>query len=447
MDNKYLYWITFVAINGGLLFGLNMAGISGANDLIANKFSLNMSELGTVASFLMIGCLIGALFTGNFTERYGRKKVMITTAILYIISSLGCAFATDFTMLTIFRVLSGLAVGATSVVVPMYISEISPANKRGTLVSFNQFAITIGIMLAYIFDYFLLGLSSESWRYMLAVPAVFGVVYLIFLVTSFPESPRWLLSKGDKKAALDVLKKIGGGKSASNELKEMEKSLASEEEKSKISLNQLFRGKTGKVVIIGTLLAAFQQITGINAVIIFAPDIFKSAGVGGDTALLQSMLVGLVNVLMTIIALWLVDRKGRKTLLLWGAVGMLFSLAYLTYAFSGEERSSTGVLSALLVYISFFAASYAPVMWVIISEIYPAKIKGVAMSFSTAISWGCTFLTVYFAPIIRAEWGDSCLFAIFGGFTLLAFIFVRLYIPETKGKSLEQIEKELGLNE
>lgn len=445
MNNKYLYWITFVAVNGGLLFGLNMAGISGANDLIAEEFSLSVTKLGTVASFLMIGCLIGALFTGNFTDRYGRKKVMIATAVLYIISSLGCALATGFTMLTIFRVLSGLAVGATSVVGPMYISEISPAKKRGTLVSFNQFAITIGIMLAYIFDYFLLDLSTESWRYMLAVPAVFAVIYLIFLIMSFPESPRWLLSKGNRESALKVLKKIGGNNSVSEELTEMEESLADEKMKDKASFGELFRGRTGKIVLIGTLLAAFQQITGINAVIIFAPDIFKAAGVGGDTALLQSMLVGLVNVLMTIVALWLVDRKGRKTLLLWGAVGMLIALSYLTYAFSSDGGSSTGVLLSLLVYISFFAASYAPVMWVIISEIYPARIKGVAMSFSTAVSWGCTFLTVYFAPIIRAELGDSYLFAIFGGFTLLAFIFVKIWIPETKGKSLEQIEKELKL--
>ncbi len=444
MNNKYLYWTIFVAITGGLLFGLNMAGISGANDLIAGEFNLTVSKLGTVASFLMIGCLIGALFTGTFADKYGRKKVMIVTAVLYIISSLGCALATGFPMLTFFRVLSGLAVGATSVVCPMYISEISPATKRGTLVSFNQFAITIGIVLAYIFDYFLLDLPSESWRYMLAVPAVFGTIYLICLLTSFPESSRWLLSKSRRDEALLVLKKINGNQSVSAELQEMEDSLAAEKLKSNVSFTEMFKGRTGKIVLIGTLLAAFQQITGINAVIIFAPDIFKAVGVGGDTALLQSMLVGIVNVLMTIVALKLVDSKGRKTLLLWGAVGMMLALAYLTYAFSGGSGNGTNVLLALLVYISFFAASFAPVMWVIISEIYPAKIKGMAMSFSTAVSWGCTFLTVYFAPIIRSELGDNWLFAIFGGFTLLAFIFVKIWIPETKGKTLEQIEKELN---
>ncbi|MGM5630208.1 sugar porter family MFS transporter [Apibacter raozihei] len=445
MNTKYLYWITFIAVNGGLLFGLNMAGIAGANDLIKNDFSLSDSGLGTVASFLMIGCLIGALFTGKFAEKYGRKKVMLVTALLYVISSLGCAFAEGFAGLTFFRVLSGFAVGATSVVGPMYISEISPASKRGTLVSFNQFAITIGIFLAYVFDYFLINLGENSWRYMLAVPALFGVLYLIFLLTSFPESPRWLLANNKKEQAVSVLQKIGGKNYVDNELPDMENSINSELNKDKVSLKELFSGKTGKIVLIGTLIAAFQQITGINAVLIFAPDIFRSAGVGGDTALLQSMVVGLVNVLMTIVALKLVDTKGRKTLLLWGAFGMIVSLAYLTFAFSQSEKNTWGVLIALLGYISFFAASFAPVMWVIISEIYPNRIKGLAMSFSTAVSWGCTFLTVYFAPIIRADLGDSALFGIFGIFTVIAFIFVRIWIPETKGKSLEQIEKELGL--
>ena len=445
MNTNYLYWITFVAINGGLLFGLNMAGIAGANDLIKQDFSLSDSGLGTVASFLMIGCLIGAFFTGSIAEKYGRKNVMIITAILYIISSLGCAFATSFIGLTIFRVLSGFAVGATSVVGPMYISEISPAHKRGTLVSFNQFAITIGIFLAYVFDYFLINLGPDSWRYMLGVPAIFGIIFLMYLLFSFPESPRWLLAKGKKEEAIVILSKIGGDSYVNNELPEMEKSINAEKNKEKTNRKELFTGKTGKIVAIGTLIAAFQQITGINAVLIFAPDIFRSAGVGGDTALLQSMIVGIVNVLMTIVALKLVDSKGRKTLLLWGAFGMAISLGYLTYAFLQVEKNSMGVLIALLGYISFFAASFAPVMWVIISEIYPNRIKGLAMSFSTAVSWGCTFLTVYFAPIIRANLGDSALFGIFGVFTVIAFIFVKIWIPETKGKSLEQIEKELGL--
>jgi sugar porter (SP) family MFS transporter len=447
MNRRFLFWIMFVAVNGGFLFGLNMAGISGAVEMIKGEFTLSDSGLGTVAALLTIGCLIGALFTGNFTEKYGRKNVMITTAVLYIISAIGCALAGSSAILIIFRLLSGLAVGATSVVGPMYISEISPAHNRGKLVSMNQFAITFGILVAYITDYLLIGLGENSWRYMLAVPAVFGTAYLIFLLTSLPESPRWLLSKNRREEAVSVMNRIGGQQLIDDELPEMEKILLIEKGKEKIRLGEIFKGKTGKIVLIGTLVAAFQQITGINAVIMFAPEIFQSAGSAKVDSMMLSVIVGLVNFFMTIIALWLVDKKGRKTLLLWGAAGMIISLAYLCFEFAKPVQNGIGVLIALLVYISFFAASFAPVMWVIISEIYPNRIKGVAMSFSTAVSWLCVFLAVYFAPVIQGTLGLSYLFGIFGAFSILAFAFVKIWIPETKGKTLEEIEKQLGLKE
>ncbi len=445
MNKKYLYWIVFVAINGGLLFGLNMAGISGAVDMIKSKFSLSDSGLGTVAALLTIGCLIGALITGSFTEKFGRKKIMITTAVLYIISALGCALANSAVLLITFRLLSGLVVGITSVVGPMYISEISPAYNRGRLVSMNQFAITFGILLAYVIDYILFGLGENSWRYMLAVPSAFGVIYLIFLITSLPESPRWLLSKNRKDEAINVMRKIGGQDLIDSELPEMEKIILVERSESKISLKDIFQNKTGKIVLIGTLLAAFQQITGINAVIIFAPNIFQAAGSATDNSLFQSIVVGLVNFLMTIVALWLVDKKGRKVLLIWGALGMSISLAYLFFEFSKPVQNGIAVLVALLVYIGFFAASFAPIMWVVISEIYPNRIRGVAMSFSTAVSWLCTFITVYLAPVIQGSLGLHYLFGMFGVLSIMAFLFVLIWIPETKGKPLEQIEKELGL--
>jgi sugar porter (SP) family MFS transporter len=280
---------------------------------------------------------------------------------------------------------------------------------------------------------------------MLVVPAIFGFIYLILLLTSFPESPRWLLAHDRKEESKAVLNKIGGETLIAEELPEMEKMLNAEKSKEKVSFGELFRGKTGKIVLIGTLIAALQQITGINAVIMFSPTIFQAAGSASGASMMQAMTVGFVNFLMTIVALWLVDKKGRKTLLLWGAVGMIISLAYLSLEFSKPVQNGAGVLIALLLYISFFAASFAPVMWVIISEIYPNRIKGIAMSFSTAISWLCTFLTVYFAPVIQATLGLNYLFAIFGIFSIVAFVFVKFWIPETKGKSLEQIEKELGL--
>ena len=445
MNRRYLYWIVFVAINGGLLFGLNMAGISGAVDMIKNKFSLSDSGLGTVAALLTIGCLIGAFITGTFTEKFGRKKVMITTAILFIVSALGCALATSAAMLIAFRLLSGFVVGITSVVGPLYISEVSPASNRGRLVSLNQFAITFGILLAYILDYLLFGLGDNSWRYMLAIPCVFGIIYLVFLITSLPESPRWLLSKSRRDEAIVIMKKTGGQQLIDNELPEMEKSISEEINKPKITFWEIFKGKTGKVVLIGTLLAAFQQITGINAVIMFAPNFFQAAGSAVDNSLFQSIILGLVNFLMTIVALWLVDKKGRKVLLIWGALGMIVSLAFLTFQFSKPVQNGMAVLIAMLVYISFFAASYAPVMWVMISEMYSNRIRGVAMSFSTAVSWLCTFVVVYLAPVIQGALGLQYLFGLFGLMSVLAFLFAIIWIPETKGKPLEQIERELKL--
>lgn len=442
-NNKYIYWITFVAVNGGLLFGLNMGGISGAVNSIQELFQLNDNALGIAVSSITVGCLVGALFTGHFADKYGRKKILVSTAFLFALSSLGCAWAQSFWMLTVSRLVAGLAVGAVSVVGPMYISEVAPARKRGVLVSYNQFAIVIGILLAYTFDYFLVGIP-EGWRYMLAVPFVFSLLFLFFLLTSFPESPRWLAAKGREKEAAGILRKIMGEKDAQAELHSIGQSLHATADREKVSFFEIFRGKTGRVVLLGTLLAAFQQITGINAVINYAPVILEKTGVGGGTALLQSMLVGFINFLATIVALWLVDSKGRKTLLLWGAAGMILSLGYLTcaFAFGGSNLS---ILISLLAYIAFFAASFAPVMWVVTSEMFPNRVRGIALSFSTGISWFCTFITVQFSPYILNQWGGAVLFGFFAIFSVLAFLFVKIWIPETKGKSLEVIEKELGI--
>lgn len=437
----YLYWTIFVAVNGGLLFGLTMAGISGAVNFIQFFFNLSDGNLGIVVSILTLGCLVGALFAGHFADQYGRKPILMAASALFALSALGCALSDSMLLLSFFRILTGIAVGVVSVVNPMYISEVAPAAERGRLVSFNQFAIVIGILLAYVFDYFLIDVFN-GWRYMLAIPFVFSLLSLLFLMISFPESPRWLISKGRREAAMMVLKKIGGEAYAREEMLCMEKVLHQELKKENVSIRELFQGKTGMVVLLGTLLAAFQQITGINAVVNYAPIIFQKTGVGGDAALLQSMLVGLVNFLATLVALWLVDIKGRKTLLLWGSAGMTLALGYLAYAFA-FDGSSISILVALLAYIAFFAASFAPVMWVVTSEMYPNRVRGLALSFSTAVSWLCTFLTVQFSPYILNQFGGAVLFGFFGIFSLLAFLFVKSWIPETKGKTLEQIESEI----
>jgi sugar porter (SP) family MFS transporter len=269
---------------------------------------------------------------------------------------------------------------------------------------------------------------------MLGIPAIFALVYLILLNGSFPESPRWLFKVGQKLQAKEILAKIGGEKYADEEIKSIETSFNNENSGRKERIGDLFRGKMGYVLLLGTLLAVFQQITGINAVINYAPVIFAQTGVGSDTALLQSIIVGVVNFLFTIIALWLIDTKARKTLLLWGSAGMTVSLAFLALTFTFDTIDSVWVLLALLAYIAFFAASLAPVMWVVTSEMYPTKHRGAAMSFSTAVSWICTLIVVQFFPWMLNNMGGMISFGIYTAFSISAFIFIKIFIPETKAK-------------
>lgn len=441
MNNRYLYWITFVAVNSGLLFGLNMAGISGAIPFLQDFYGLNDIALGLAVSSIIIGCLFGSLFAGSLSDKYGRWPMMVLTAVLFMLSAIGCAITSSFWLFVVARIIGGLAVGSASVLAPTYISEISPADRRGTLVTFNQMAIVTGILLAYFIDYALVGYEI-GWRLMLAVPFLFGFIFLILLHVSFPESPRWLLKVGQPDKAMAVLEKIGGKAYAENQLNVMQTGDAEKKADAGVHVRDLFRGRIGYVLLLGTLLAAFQQITGINAVVNYAPTIFQKTGVASDTALLQSIIVGLVNFLFTIVAVRLVDSSGRKTLLTWGAAGMTVALLYLSFAFNA---GGLGVLISLLAYIAFFAASLAPVMWVVTAEIYPTRIRGVAMSFSTGVSWVFTLIVVQFFPWMLSNIGGKISFGIFAFFSLAALLFILFFIPETKGKSLEQIEKDLKL--
>lgn len=437
---KHLYWIIFVATNGGLLFGMNIAGISGAVNSLQSFFSLNDTTLGIVVSSLIIGCFIGGLSTGYFIEKYGRKKILILTSILFAISSLGSMLVQDYVSLIFFRMIGGISVGIISALGPIYISEISPPKKRGMLVSFHQFAIVTGILLTYIFNYFFIDITN-GWRYMLGVPFIFSVLFLILILTSLPESPRWLIAKGRKLEAFNVLKETHGLDLAKNEVKCIEESLVSKTKK--VSFKDLFKGTIRKIVFVGVTLAIFQQIVGINAVINYAPIIFEKAGVGGGVAILQSVFIGTVNFLATIIAIRFIDSKGRKSLLIWGALGMTITLVYLSYGFA-FNISNIGILIGILVYVSFFAASFAPGLGVVTSEIFSNYFRGVAMSVTSAVSWGFTFIILQFSPYILNQFGGSVLFGIFALCSLLALIFVKIWIPETKGKSLEEIEKELN---
>lgn len=443
---KSLLWAVIVAALGSVNFGINMAAIAGAVSSIKEHFLLSEFQIGLVVSGLVIGCMIGAFSSGSVSEKIGRKKVLIGTGVLFAISGVGSALSQSMIQLVIARLIGGIGVGAVSVMVPTYISEIAPPKVRGTLGTFNQLGVVLGILGAYVFDYYMLN-TTEGWRWMLASQVFIAVPMIVFMLINFPESPRWLVLKGYKEEAFRVLSKVTGTNNAQSEYDTIVAGIEADQKKSGkgVKFSSLFKGKLRKVVFLGVMLAAFQQITGINAIISYAPTIFNQTGVGSDMALLQSIMVGVVNVLFTLVAVSLIDKLGRKKLLLIGTGGMSVSLTYLVVAFVTGNADSLGVLISILGYIAFFAASLAPVMWVVTSEIYPNKIRGLAMSLSTAVSWVCTFVVVQFFPWMLNGLGGAVAFGFFLFFTVWAFLFILVKIPETKGKSLEVIEEELGL--
>ena len=413
MKKSKVILYSLLAAFGALVVGLNLGGISGAIDIIETEFSLTALAKGLVASALMIGCLIGALTGGSLSDRFGRRPLMMASAALLAVSAAGCSILSNgAAALVAFRFIGGLGVGVLSAVIPAYITEIAPEKMRGTLVSLYQLFVVIGILAAYTANYFLAG-SAGGWRYMLGFPLAFAFVDIVLLLF-LPESPVWLEQRNRTR-------------------------------RSDAKLSELFHGKIARVVFIGCMLAFFQQITGINVVINYAPGILGKVGIAGSDPMLQTVFVGAANLLFTVIALWLCDKFGRKTLLVSGCAGLVLSLGYLTYAFSIDAPSNIGILVAILAYIAFFALSLSPLMFVVTSEMYPSHIRGTAMALSTGISWVCAFLVVQFYPWMESTLGANVTFGIFCALCLLAGLFIHFFIPETKGKKLEDIQKELGL--
>lgn len=415
MKKTTAFIYAFIAAFGALVVGMNLGGISGAIDIIVDELSLNALAKGFVTGVLMVGCLFGALLGGRLSDKFGRKPMLIASALLLGISAIGCSMLShSATPLVIYRLIGGLGIGVLSAVIPTYITEISPANLRGTFVSFYQLFVVIGIMAAYSANYWLADMAL-NWHLMLGLPLVFAVIDIILLLF-LPESPIWLKQRGKK-----------------------------EEKEEKVAFSELFKGRMGYVVFLGCMLAFFQQITGINVVVNYAPSILGKLGIAGSDPLLQTVYIGIANLIFTVIALWLVDKFGRKTLLISGCFACTLALGYLTYAYSIPTPSSIGVLVAILAYIGFFALSLSPLMFVVTSEIYPSHIRGTAMAVSTGISWGCAFLVVQLYPWMETTLGANVAFGIFAILCLAAGLFIKFLIPETKGKSLEEIQKELKL--
>ena len=444
---SYLIAVCLVATLGGLLFGYDTAVISGAIGFLKSHFELNAAREGWAAACALAGCVVGVALAGYASDRFGRRTTLVGAAVLFLVSALGTALPRTLDMFIVFRILGGVGVGAASMTSPMYIAEISPARLRGRLVSLNQFAIIFGMLVVYFVNYFIAGQGdvawneTQGWRWMFGSEAL-PALLLLGLLALVPESPRWLVARGRKDRARSILSKVHGDAGADPEMAVIERALA---ERS-LSLSHLFRPGLRRVLVIGVVLAVLQQVTGINVFLYYAPEIFKEiAGDGVDSALLQTVVVGAVNLGFTVLAIFTVDRLGRKPLMVYGALGMGAALTALGFT-ACFGRTDGFVLIFILGYIACFALSLGPVTWVILSEIFPNRIRGRALAVATLCLWLANLAVSQTFPILDENawlverFHHGFPFWIYGGFCLVTVIFVAWAVPETRGKSLEEIE-------
>ncbi len=446
-DRGYLLRICMVAALGGLLFGYDTGVINGSLKFVTLKFDLSDTMKGFAASSALIACIFGAIFAGILSDRIGRKKVLILSAIFFLISAVGTAFPNNVTEFIIYRVIGGIGVGAASMTSPMYIAEISPAKVRGKMVSLNQFAIISGMLVVYFVNYYIAGQGDEAWNTDMGWRWMFGsesipALLLLLLLFLVPETPRWLIQKGRHAEALGILQRISGPAAAAIEIESIEGTISKES----ASLGQLFQPKMRIVLVIGVALAVLQQVTGINVFLYFGSEIFED--MGGETidaALLSQVVVGAANLIFTVLAILIVDKVGRKPLMLIGAAGMGISL-FAMGASACCNVTGSWMLFFVIGYIACFAMSVGPVTWVILSEIFPTKIRGRALAIATFSLWLANSVVSQTYPMMD---GNSWLIKVFNhGFPFLLYgvmcvvllIFVWRFVPETKGKSLEEIE-------
>ncbi len=501
LNKSYTILISLIVALGGFLLGFDSAVISGAVKGITIYFEMTEWMLGFSVGCVVFGAMAGNLMAGPVSDKFGRKNVLIVVAALFTISATWSAMATGYTEFIIARIIGGVGIGGAILIAPIYIAEIAPPKLRGSLVSFNQLNIVIGISVAYFSNYFLVNIEGESWRWMLGVEAIPAAIYFLSLWT-VPKSPRWLVLKlNEVEPARKIMMKIGGKDYADITIAEIQRSMDKKEEKGK--LGDIFKSKYATIMIIALGIAFFQQITGINAVFYYAPTIFEQAGGSTDSSFLQAIVVGLTNLVFTLVAIWLIDKLGRKPLLMIGTTFMTIALLMAAFAFNnatydfnettlnkisnteiktalagldgrsfdgqaalfGEvepmldpelflkfkrneitnfiQINATLVLIAILLYVASFAISLGPVMWTLISEIFPDKIKGIAISvvgfFNSLISFSVTQVF----PWELSNLGPTATFAIYALLSLCAILFVYKFVIETKGKTLEEVEELL----
>jgi SP family arabinose:H+ symporter-like MFS transporter len=435
---RYVLPISFVAAFGGFLFGYDTAVVSGAIGFLAREFSLSAELTGWAASSLLVGCMVGAIIGGPAGDRYGRKPGLIGCALLFALSSIASALPQDLTQFAWARFAGGIAIGAASMLSPLYLAEISPQRIRGTLVGLYQLAIVVGILAVFFVNLQIVRLGDDTWnvhtgwRFMFAslvLPAVLFGLCMAFV----PESPRWLLKAGRREEALIILQKIGGPCAAA-EVTQIEQALAHEEGR----WSELFNTGYRRALIIGVLLAVFGQLSGINSIMYYAPEIFKAAGAGIDSALSQTVIVGAVNLAFTFVALWLVDRAGRKPLLIAGTLCQTVALASVGLIFQSGNASL--LLLSILAFVGAFALAMGPIPWIVNSEIFPTKLRGRAMSVAVFCLWLADWVVTQTFPMLREAIGPAATFWAYAGCSLLSLVFVVVAVPETRGRTLEEIE-------
>jgi sugar porter (SP) family MFS transporter len=434
-----------ITATGGLLFGYDTGVISGALLFITKDFAPLSSFLqGVIVSVLLVGAVTGAIAGGPLSDRLGRRPVVLLAAIIFAVGAIAAALAPNVLILIFARFILGLGVGLASLIVPLYIAEIAPPDTRGALVSLNQLMITIGILLSYI-----VGVAFtpiEGWRYMFAVAVVPALILGIGMFT-LPESPRWLVKNGklDKARSVLLLSRVEAG--VETEMQQMEEIERIERQQAQVGYKELLAPWIRPALIVGVGLAIFQQITGINTVIYYAPTILEKVGFSAGGAIAATALgVGAVNVGFTILAVYIVDRVGRRPLLLIGLIGMIVSLGLLGVVFSlGATSGAAGLLATicLALYIASFAISLGPIFWLMISEIYPLNMRGSAMSIAALCNWGSNFIVALIFPVLLATFGGAGSFWLFAVLGIVAWIFVYFMVPETKGRTLEEIEADL----
>jgi len=452
----YVWTISVIAALGGLLFGYDWVVIGGAKPFFERFFDLtgNASASGFANSCALIGCLVGAVISGALSEKFGRKRPLIFAALLFAITSIGNGLAGSFTTFITWRILGGVAIGLASNLSPMYIAEVAPARVRGRLVAINQLTIVIGILLAQFINWFLVRhlpanasdefiigswYGQQGWRWMFALTAVPALLFFIgmFFV---PESPRWLAKNGKPDKSRAVLDRIGGAGYADTAMSDIRATLVNETEK--VDFRELLDPRLTGVLVLGVVLAVFQQWCGINVIFNYAEDIFRAAGYDISSVLMNIAWTGSVNLVFTFVALGVVDRGGRRPLMLFGAIGLALIYLVMGYCYhSGVQGLPTLLL--VLAAIACYACSLAPMTWVILSEIYPNRIRGAAMSVSVFALWAACFVLTYTFPILHKWLGMAGTFWLYAAICAAGFIFTLLKLPETKGKTLEQLESEL----